>query len=58
MKKIWTNFEADRFVNDWLWYSKNRLTEGMPWEMEYKHDLVLMVMEAVNKVIGEENNDL
>lgn len=55
MKKQWTKMDADRFVNDWLWYSKNRLTENMSWYMEYKHDVVLMVQEAVNKVIGEIN---
>jgi len=32
--------EALKFVNDWLWASPNRSTDGMPWADEYKADAI------------------
>jgi len=40
--------QAREFVEEWLWTSLKRATDGMPWIEEYKKDATSMVLEAVN----------
>ena len=38
--------KAKEFVNDWLWRSPKRITNGLPWLYEYKADVSLMIVDA------------
>jgi len=41
--------DAARFVNEWLWSSSQRRTQGMPWEREYIFDAANMIIDALAK---------
>ena len=40
--------ESIKFVNNWLWNSKNRETKNLPWLNEYVRDAARMVRDAIH----------
>lgn len=45
--------EAIRFVHDWLWESKDRLTEGESWLHRYISDVASMISKATAQLSTE-----
>ena len=41
--------EAEKFVDDWLWYSPKRKTDSMGWPQPYKLDAVSITIDAYEK---------